>query len=283
MGASHAPRPGAVVGRVAGLFRYPVKALSGESLDAADVSWHGVAGDRRWGFALDDRAASGFPWLTLRRRPGLARYRARVVDPSRPDASAVVVTTPAGAELAVDDPRLAAELAAGPAGGGPGARALKLDRGAFDSAPLSLITTRSLDGIAALAGTPVAPGRVRPNLLVEALAEGGDVPPFPEDAWVGATLRIGAAGGPVVRVDRRDRRCVVVNVDPATGARDPAILRAIARHRQARLGTYATTVVPGRVAVGDPVVVLAPPPGAGDEFGAPGRSYPRSPTEGARR
>ncbi len=67
---------------------------------------------------------------------------------------------------------------------------------------------------------------------------------------MGAVVRVGG-----MRVDRRDRRCVVVNVDPATTARDAAVLRTIARERQACLGVYGTTVEPGRVAVGDPVVV----------------------------
>jgi hypothetical protein len=49
----------------------------------------------------------------------------------------------------------------------------------------------------------------------------------------------------------------MVNVDPTTTARDPAVLRAIARERQACFGVYGSTVVPGRVAVGDAVTVEA--------------------------
>ncbi|HLL46345.1 MAG TPA: hypothetical protein VK399_06535, partial [Longimicrobiaceae bacterium] len=78
--------------------------------------------------------------------------------------------------------------------------------------------------------------------------------PFPEDAWVGAVLSV---GGLRMRVDKRDQRCVMVNVDPATTRRDPAVLRAIARERQACLGVYGSSVQPGRVAVGDPVVLVA--------------------------
>lgn len=40
-----------------------------------------------------------------------------------------------------------------------------------------------------------------------------------------------------------------------TLARNPEILRAIARERDARLGVYGSTVEPGRVAVGDPVEI----------------------------
>ncbi len=60
-----------------------------------------------------------------------------------------------------------------------------------------------------------------------------------------------------MRVDKRDQRCVVVTVDPVTLARDPAILRAIARQRGARLGVYGSTVEPGQIAAGDLVELEA--------------------------
>jgi hypothetical protein len=145
---------------------------------------------------------------------------------------------PSGGELDVADPALAAEL-------GPGVRVIKQDRGVFDTMPLSLLTTQTLAGLGRLVGTDLAAARFRPNLLVEACE--GD---FPEDAWVGRVLRIGRLR---MRVDQRDTRCVIVTIDPVTLHRDQAILRAIARERDARLGVYGSTVEPGRVAVGDPV------------------------------
>jgi uncharacterized protein YcbX len=62
-------------------------------------------------------------------------------------------------------------------------------------------------------------------------------------------------GGLRMRVDQRDQRCVMVNVDPVTTERDPSVLRAIARHRQACLGVYGSTVRAGRVALGDSVLL----------------------------
>ncbi|HEY6275326.1 MAG TPA: MOSC N-terminal beta barrel domain-containing protein [Streptosporangiaceae bacterium] len=227
-----------LVGRVAALWRYPVKSMAAEVLDEADVSWHGLAGDRRWAFIREGQEHSGFPWLTIRERPELAHYRPRFAEPDRPNASATLVRTPSGVELDVADPALAAEL-------GPGVRVIKQDRGVFDTMPLSLLTTQTLAGLGRLAGTDLAAGRFRPNLLVDASSRG-----FPEDAWVGRVLRI---GGLRMRVDQRDKRCVVVTIDPVTLLRNPAILRAIARERDARLGVYGSTVEPGRVAVGDPV------------------------------
>ncbi len=227
-----------VVGCVAALWRYPVKSMAAEDLDGVEISWHGLAGDRRWAFIRDGQVRSGFPWLTIRDRPELAHYRPHFAEPDRPDASPTLVRTPAGGELDVADPALAAEL-------GPGVRVIKQNRGVFDTMPLSLLTTQALAGLGRLAGTDLAAGRFRPNLLVD--ASGRD---FPEDAWVGRVLRI---GGLRMRVDQRDKRCVMVTIDPVTLLRDPAILRAIARERDARLGVYGSTMEPGRVAAGDPV------------------------------
>lgn len=232
---------GREVGRVAALWRYPVKSMAAEPLDAVEVSWHGLAGDRRWALIRDGMVRSGFPWLTIRERPEMCLYRPRFADPARPDASPTLVRTPFGAELDVTDPALAAEL-------GQGVRVIKQDRGIFDTLPLSLLTTRTVAGLAARVGTELDTLRFRPNLLVE--PAGDDA--FPEDAWVGAVLRV---GGMRMRVDKRDSRCVMVNVDPATTRRDPAVLRTIARERDACLGVYGTTVQPGRVAVGDAVVL----------------------------
>jgi hypothetical protein len=45
---------------------------------------------------------------------------------------------------------------------------------------------------------------------------------------------------------------LAAELGPVTLDRDPAVLRAIARERDARLGVYGSTVELGRVAVGDP-------------------------------
>ena len=48
---------------------------------------------------------------------------------------------------------------------------------------------------------------------------------------------------------------MVVNVDPVTTERDPEVLRTIVRERDQCLGVYGSTVAPGPVTVGDPVVL----------------------------
>jgi hypothetical protein len=66
--------------------------------------------------------------------------------------------------------------------------------------PLSLITTRTVDGLGAILGTDLSVARLRPNPVVEAF----DASAFPEDEWVGRWLRVGTAE---IRIDRRDKRC----------------------------------------------------------------------------
>ena len=227
------------LGRVAAIWRYPVKSMAGEALTSVDVSWQGLAGDRRWAFVRDGMTHSNFPWLTIREQPTMCHYRPSFTDPDRPEASTTIVRTPTGAAFDVTDPALAAEL-------GTSLPVIKTERGFFDAAPLSLVTSQTVAALGAMVGTELTALRFRPSLVVTAL----DDVPFQEDDWVGSVLRV---GGIQMRVDKRDGRCVMVNVDPATAQRDPAVLRAIARERQACLGVYGSVVQPGQVAVGDPV------------------------------
>jgi len=89
-----------IVGHVEAIFRYPVKSMRGERLDAAELGWHGLEGDRRLGFRkVGDRG--GFPWLSAGRVPELVLYQ-----PCLPSH----VRTPSGADLPVFGEELAAEV-----------------------------------------------------------------------------------------------------------------------------------------------------------------------------
>ena len=215
--------------------------MASESLEAINVGWNGFAGDRRWAFVRGGLERSGFPWLTIRERPEMWRYRPYFIDANDPENSVTMVRTPKGEELDVVDPLLAEEL-------GHSARVLKQSRGIFDTMPLSLITTQTITALGSMVGRELDNRRFRPNLLIDFI-DGGDAP---EDAWIGEVLRI---GGMRMRVDKRDKRCVMINVDPVTTERDPSILRAVAQERQSCLGVYGNVVEPGRVSVGDPVTL----------------------------
>ena len=233
---------GKQIGRVVGLWRYPVKSMAAEALAEVDVSWHGLAGDRRWAFMRNEVAQNGFPWLTIRERNDMNRYRPRFVEPDRPEKSSVVVRTPSGVDLNISDPELAAELYPS------GVQLIKQNRGVFDTFPLSLITTRTIANLGARVGATLDVQRFRPNILVEP----ADDVEFPEDAWVGTVLRIGNLR---MRVDKRDGRCAVITVDPVTSERNTEILRTVVRDRQGCLGVYGSTVDPGRVSMSDSICI----------------------------
>lgn len=229
-----------IVGTVHELRRYPVKSMAAESLTSVNVSWHGLEGDRRWAFIRPATERSGFPWLTIRERPDLWRHEAFFAHPADVETSKTIVRTPDGAELDVVDPELARRL-------GEGIRVIKVYSGVFDTFPLSLLTTQSVQGLSQLVGEALSPLRFRPNLVINATS----TDPFPEEQWAGAVLRIGALR---CRLDKRDQRCVMVNVDPEnTASSNPAVLKAIAKERDAHFGMYGTTVEPGQVSVGDEV------------------------------
>lgn len=230
-----------VVGRIVSLFRYPVKSMTSESLDSVEVGWNGLAGDRRWAFVRDGIVNNGFPWLTIRQRPDMWLYKPRFVEPDRPDTSQTMVRTPSGDELDVVDPALAAQL-------GEGVSLIRQTRGIFDALPLSLISTRTVDAMSAMTGLSLEARRFRPNIVVETFAE----PEYPEDGWVGSIVSFGYVK---MRVDKRDKRCIVTNVDPDSAERDPIVLRTIQESRQSFLGVYGSTVQTGLLSVGDSVTV----------------------------
>jgi uncharacterized protein YcbX len=216
--------------------------MSAEPLESVDVDWNGLAGDRRWAFVRGDLVRSGFPWLTIRENPSMWHYQPRFVEPDKPNASVTMVRTPSGKEFDVVDRLLAAEL-------GHNARVIKQDRGVFDAFPLSLLTTESVASLSASVGEDLDMRRFRPNLYIES-TEGGDAP---EHSWIGEVLEIGEMR---MRIDKKDKRCVVINVDPVTTAREAAILRSVAQERDSRFGVYGSPVRPGKVKLGDTVSIV---------------------------
>jgi uncharacterized protein YcbX len=216
--------------------------MCAEPLESVEVAWNGFAGDRRWAFIRGDLVRSGFPWLTIRENSSMWRYCPRFVEPDKPNTSMTMVRTPSGRELDVVDPALAAEL-------GHNARVIKQDRGVFDAFPLSLLSTQSVASLSASVGEELDMRRFRPNLYIES-TEGGDAP---ENSWIGEVLEIGEMQ---MRIDKRDKRCVTINVDPVTTERNHAILRSVAQERDTRFGVYGSPVRPGNVKIGDTVSIV---------------------------
>ncbi|MDQ3668658.1 MAG: MOSC N-terminal beta barrel domain-containing protein, partial [Acidobacteriota bacterium] len=102
------------LGRISGIFRYPVKSMAGELLDVARLSWHGLEGDRRLAFRrLNDK--SGFPWLTASQLPELLLYKpfGRNSNTAESNAAELLPThvrTPDGKEYEIRSDELREEI-----------------------------------------------------------------------------------------------------------------------------------------------------------------------------
>jgi uncharacterized protein len=234
------------VPRVSGLWRYPVKSLRGERVEASEIGRDGLVGDRAFGI-VDE--ATGHV-LTARREPRLLFAAARW------HHGHVEIIGPQGLALDTDDAlsgwlgRRVHLARAGAQGGvyenpqdsehetdwlawrGPG-------RAWHDSkrTRVSLVSTGTLGAWAV--------ERFRPNVLLDGAGE---------EALVGEQVRLGTA---TLDVTQRVGRCVMVTRAQPGLEVDRDVLRRIHRERSGELAVGALVVAPGTVAVGDQLSRLA--------------------------
>jgi uncharacterized protein YcbX len=243
------PERRVVVGRVVALYRYPVKSMSGEEIQRTAVSWTGIVSDRRYAFIRADYQGA-FPWLTGREVPDLLRYQPYFSSQERPDISPVHVRTPEGHELPIRSDELRRELEARYSGP---VHVLHLGRGAYDMLPISLLSTATLATLGAAAGRVLDPRRLRPNVLVEPVR----MVSYPEDEWRGGVLVFGEREDSAhVRVTDRIPRCVMINIDPESSERDPAVLKATGLAHDGCAGVHATVEAPGTITAGDSIYLV---------------------------
>jgi len=247
------------IGHVEGIFRYPVKSMSGERLEFANLGWHGLDGDRRLAFRrmqTDDR--SGFPWLSASKLPDLVRFTPqRRVGDAREDAAQghlqlpTHVRTPDGEELPVFGDGLATEI--GRRYGAP-VQMMQLKHGIFDEASISVIASETVREISRLAGQSPDVRRFRPNVVVRLLRPVA----FQEDEWVGGVLSFGEGDdAPAITVTMRDERCSMLNLDPDSASPAPEMLKAVVRANQNHAGIYGAVTRTGRLAVGQTIFLRA--------------------------
>ena len=235
------------VGEVEALFRYPVKSMSGELLEVADLGWHGLDGDRRLAFRRDDDRG-GFPWLTASKLPALILYAPQRRDPAVSGNVPTHVRTPEGEELAVFGQELATEV--GRRHGSP-VEMMHLNRGIFDEASISVITSATVGEIGKLVEQRLDVRRFRPNILIASQR----AVPFEEDDWVGGVLRFGETDeAAAISITNYDERCSMVNFDPDSARSDAEVLKAIVRVRDNKAGVYGTVIRRGRLAMGQPIL-----------------------------
>lgn len=236
------------VGTIRQIYRYPVKSMAGELVHSASIGWYGLEGDRRYAFMKKD-SVRGFPWLTMRDIPELVLFQAYHTKPESIGASEVRVKTPEGNDLSIMDPKLIKALEARSR---YEAQLIHLSSGIYDALNLSIITSRTIRSLNAQITKAVDSRRFRANIIIDVVpnieAE------YPEDAWLNSWLIFGEGDNATrVRVNKKDSRCMAVNLDPDTAEQQPQILKHIVRQRKRLLGIYGSTEQPGNISIGDKV------------------------------
>jgi uncharacterized protein YcbX len=264
-------------GTVVGLWRYPVKSMMGEELNAAEITERGLRGDRQ--FALVDAATGKVAGAKNPRKWGnFFDFRAAYVEPPEANATlpAVRLTLPNGTALttesenvndvlsralgrAVELTQVRAEQESSAEEYVPDIEGLEhrdtvteweLPAGTFyDLAVVHLLTTATLDRLRELypAGRFEA-RRFRPNIVISTAEPG-----FVENDWLGRTVTVGETVR--LRITRPCPRCVMTTLAQGDLPKDPGILRTAAQNNAANVGVYADVISAGAIHRGDPVVL----------------------------
>lgn len=267
-----------LAGTVATIWRYPVKSMRGEELNAVDVTARGLAGDR--GYAVIDAETGKVASAKHPKKWGRLFDCRALLEPSPRNAhdAALHVMLPDGtwatSETTDMDERLSAILgrtvrltAAVPATPQleeywpdvPGrARQNTVTDEAmpagtfFDGALVHLMTTATLEALRRLYPEGrFEVRRFRPNLV--AASAPGDAR-FIENDWINRTLAIGKDLR--LKVTGPCARCVMTTLPQGDLPEDAGILRTAVQHNRAAVGVYATVLTPGRVLRGDKILIV---------------------------
>jgi uncharacterized protein YcbX len=280
-----------VLGSVVTLWRYPVKSMMGEELNASEVTPRGLLGDRAYALVdgVDGKVASAKnprKWLQLfdchavfvdEPRTGAKMPRVRI---TLPDGTLVTqeqgdlnhilsqvlqrnVTLQAAqrgqaevVESTFPNPWAASAEEYWPDMEGLDYRDTVTDFALpegtfFDCAAVHVLTTATLDRLRELYPQGRFEARRFRPNLVVELVH--DVKDFVENGWIDHTLAIG--DDVRLSITGGCPRCVMTTLAQGDLPQDSGILRTAAQHNHVNVGVYAAVVQGGRIRRGDPVRV----------------------------
>jgi uncharacterized protein YcbX len=275
-----------ILGKIQALRRHPVKSLLGEEIASSEVTERGLTGDRTMALLDLDTgqiASAKNPYLWRQLLTLSAAFTDRGVRITQRDGKllwsdeagvdgllsellgrrvSLIDTRPPGATLQQADPeevlRHGVEVEvpctvvefgqASP----PGTF--------FDHSPLNLLTTATLDGMAAHSPRGVlGAARYRPNLVIRS-----DGPPFAENDWVDRELTIGSQLR--IQVLMPTPRCAMPTLAHGVFPPDTYAFSLPARFNRIEptpgadplpcAGAYARVLQPGRISLGDVVKLV---------------------------
>ncbi len=261
------------VGSIGTLYRYPVKSMMGEELNAVWVGGKGIVGDRL--FAISDpttgkiaSAKNPSKW------PNLFSFHAAYTAPlENAQIPSVRITLPDGDTVLSDAADLNDVLSytfgkpvrllnGAPASGtleeywpdieGLPKRDEVTDEAMpaetfFDLAMVHILTTATLDELRRLYPQGrVEARRFRPNLII---ATAPELTGFVEKDWVGKVLAIGDQVR--FKITGPCPRCVMTTLAQADLPKDAEILKTALKHNNAQVGIYASVLQGGKIRRGD--------------------------------
>lgn len=275
---------------IATIWRYPIKSMMGEELNASAITALGVLGDRAFAL-IDEETGKIVSAKNPKKWPSFFYYRAAYeTAPSAKNLPPIWITLPDGFLVRSDDPQrdqvLSAALKRNVAlhNSAPEEPTLEqfwpehvgqsnevsqeavagdAPKGTFfDYATLHLLTTSSLDKLNKLypEGRFEA-RRFRPNIVIDT----GKLEGFIENDWVGKTLRIGDS----VKLAITDPcpRCIMPTLAQGDLPRDLGVMnKGIIQNRVQvpfagkplpSIGVYARVIAGGVIKYGDVISVLA--------------------------
>ena len=260
------------------IWRYPVKSMMGEELNASDVTERGLLGDRayalmdqvtgkvlsaknprKWGKLFDFRASLAEPPVRSAKIPQVRidLPDGDVVTSGQPNADSLL-SQALGAQVRLTTPFLEKPSyeeywpdMEGLSNRDKVTEEVMPPQTFFDLAPVHILTTSTLDRL-----RDVYPGgrfesrRFRPNIVIEPSPAVRD---FVENGWVHRTVRIGE--DVQLRIFKLCGRCVMTTLAQGDLPSDLGILRTAARHNHVHVGAYASVERAGSIRRGDPMWV----------------------------
>ncbi|MBK1696679.1 MOSC domain-containing protein [Rhodovibrio salinarum] len=249
-------------GKIARLYRYPVKGLSADPLERTTVAAGGqIPHDRRFAIARPTtRIDTSDPqWMKkthfhcLMRDARLAQLAAHydadtthlTLHRKGRQVSQAVLSDPMGRMMLG---QFFAAFLEEEAGGTP--KVVDAGTRVLSDQPtpvISIINLASLRDLERVTGRTVDPVRFRANLYLEGL------PAWVERNWPGQRLQTGDV---TLAVREEINRCAATEVNPETGERDMKVIAALKRgYDHINCGVFATVETGGDLAVGETITV----------------------------
>ncbi len=248
-----------MTGRVAALWRHPIKGHGREALDRVTLSaGQTMPWDRRWAVAHELAEAEESAWSACQnfsrgaKAPALMAITARCHE----DGRRVTLSHPDRPDLTFDpdhESRAFLEWVRPlmPENRAQSARVIRVEgRGMTDTdyPSISLLNLASNAAVGDAMAMDVSPLRWRGNVHIDGLGA------WQEFDWVGKTIRVGDAR---LAVREPILRCLATTANPDTGLRDADTLGTLKKaFSHQNFGVYAEVTQTGDVTIGDTVEVL---------------------------